>query len=242
MKGQLFLVGAGLRGDHLTIRGLNVLKTADVVLYDRLIDKKILKETHGKLIDVGKLPYKHGMKQKGINELLKKYLLENKKVVRLKGGDTAIFARSIEEVEVARIVGAVVEIIPGVTAASVAVSKILCSLTDRNTSSGVIFITGHKCVGELDELYDWQSLVRLNMTIVIYMGAKNMAFIINKLLEYGLKDDVPVLIAEKLDSSEEKIFLTKASDARDTLKGVENPVITIIGDVLYCSHIKSSNE
>lgn len=242
MKGHLFLVGAGLKGDHITMRGLNVLKSADVVLYDRLIDKKILSEVRGTLIDVGKLPYKHGMKQSGINELLKKYLLENKTVVRLKGGDTAIFARAIEEVDVAMAVGAEVEIVPGVTAASVAVSKILCSLTDRQTSSGAIFITGHKCIGELDELYDWQALVRLNMTIVIYMGAKNMAFIMNKLLENGLKSEVPVLIAEKLDCSDEMIVLTKASDARNALEKVENPVITIIGDVLHSSHIKMNDE
>jgi len=139
-------------------------------------------------------------------------------------------------------VGAEVEIVPGVTAASVAVSKILCSLTDRQTSSGVIFITGHKCIGELDELYDWQALVRLNMTIVIYMGAKNMAFIMNKLLENGLKSEVPVLIAEKLDCSDEMIVLTKASDARNALEKVENPVITIIGEVLYYSNITLDNE
>jgi len=76
MKGYLYLVGAGLQRDHITIRGLNVLKAADVVLYDRLIDRKILHDINGEIIDVGKLPYKHGMKQSGINELLKKYLLE----------------------------------------------------------------------------------------------------------------------------------------------------------------------
>ena len=242
MKGYLYLVGAGLQRDHITIRGLNVLKAADVVLYDRLIDRKILHDINGEIIDVGKLPYKHGTKQSGINELLKKYLLENKRVVRLKGGDTSIFARSIEEIGIAKEVGANIEVIPGVTAASVAVSKILCSLTDRQTSSGVIFITGHKCVGELDDLYDWQALVKLNMTIVIYMGAKNMPFIIDKLLESGLKPEIPLLVAEKLETVDERIFLTKAIDARDPLEKVDNPVITIISEVLYYSNITLDNE
>lgn len=242
MKGSLYLVGAGLQRDHITIRGLNLLKSADVVLYDRLVDKKLLQEIQGKIIDVGKLPYKHGMKQSGINELLKKYLLENKSVVRLKGGDTSIFARSIEEIDIAKEVGANIEIIPGVTAASVAVSKILCSLTERQTSSGVIFITGHKCVGELDSLYDWQALVKLDMTIVIYMGARNMSFIVKKLLENGLKSEIPVLVAEKLETVDERIILTNAIDARDHLEKVDNPVITIIGKVLYYSNITLDNE
>ena len=238
MKGYLYIVGAGLKSDQITIKGLNVLKKADVVLYDRLIDIEILQEVIGEIIDVGKLPYKHGTKQSGINELLKKYLLESKTVVRLKGGDTSIFARSIEEIEVAKDVNANVEIVPGVTAASVAVSKILCSLTDRQTSSGVIFITGHKCKGELDNLYDWQALVKLNMTVVIYMGAKNMPSIINKLLENGLNSEMPVLVAEKLESPEERIFITKAIAARKYLEIVENPVISIIGNILYFSNIK----
>lgn len=242
MKGCLYLIGAGLQRDHITIRGLDVLKTADVVLYDRLIDCNILKEVVGEMVDVGKLPYKHGMKQSGINELLRKYLLENKTVVRLKGGDTAIFARSIEEIEVAKEVGAHIEVIPGVTAASVAVSKILCSLTDRQTSSGVIFMTGHKCKGDLDNLYDWQALVKLNMTIVIYMGAKNMPFIINKLLQFGLNPETPVLIAEKLESVHEKILLTRAVAAKKHLANVENPVVTIVGEVLHYSTIKACHE
>jgi len=125
MKGHLFLVGAGLKGDHITMRGLNVLKSADVVLYDRLIDKKILSEVRGTLIDVGKLPYKHGMKQSGINELLKKYLLEIRLWWDWKEEIQQYFARAIEEVEVAMAVGAEVEIVPGVTAASVAVSKFM---------------------------------------------------------------------------------------------------------------------
>lgn len=237
MKGFLYLVGAGLKSEQITIRGLNVLKKADVVLYDRLIDKELLKDVFSKTIDVGKLPYKHGTQQSVINELMRKYLLENKIVVRLKGGDTSIFARTIEEIEVAKEVGAEVEIVPGVTAASVAVSKLLCSLTDRQSSSGVIFITGHKCKGELDNLYDWRSLVKLNMTLVIYMGAKNMPFIINKLLENGLNGETPVLVAEKLDSTEENIFLTKAMEARTYLEIVENPVITIIGNILHSSVI-----
>jgi uroporphyrin-III C-methyltransferase len=232
MSGHLYLIGAGLKYEHISIRGYTVLKKADIILYDRLVDKNLLNLSNAEKIDVGKLPCEHGKQQNCINELLIKYLLEDKVVVRLKGGDTSIFARTLEEVEIAKSVRAKIEIVPGITAASVAVSKLMCSLTDRQTSSGVIFITGHKCQGDLEKLYDWDALVKLNMTIVVYMGAKNMPFIINKLIEHQMDKKIPVIIAEKLETSDEKIFLTTVGEAHQFLSKVENPAITLIGKVL----------
>ncbi|MDY6821132.1 MAG: uroporphyrinogen-III C-methyltransferase [Deferribacterota bacterium] len=232
MKGRLYLVGSGLKADLITIRGLNILKEADVVLYDRLIDRKLLDNCNCEKIDVGKHPYSHNRRQSEINLLIEKYLLEDKKVVRLKGGDPSIFSRVSEEIDVAKKLGCPIEVIPGVTAASVAASKILCSLTDRQYSSGTVFITGHRCKENLELLYNWKYLVELKLTIVIYMGVKNMLLIIDKLIENGLPLDTPLLIAEKLETSDEKIILTDLENSKNMFDDIGFPNITIIGNVL----------
>jgi uroporphyrin-III C-methyltransferase len=241
MKGILYIVGAGLKADLITVRGLKIINKADIILYDRLIDIKLLKDYKGKKINVGKLPYSHSEQQSHINELIEKYLMKGQKVVRLKGGDSVIFSRALEEIEVAKKIGAKIEIVPGITSASVAITKIEGALTDRRFSSGVIFITGHSCKNDIEKSYNWHLLSELKLTIAIYMGAKNTAFIINNLVESGLPGETSVLIAEKLESKDEKTTLTRADKAVESLANVSFPVITIIGDVIKASGIMLDN-
>ena len=244
MSRKLCIIGAGQKYDLITLRGLDCLKKADIVLYDRLIDKKILDFTNAEKIDVGKLPYKHGFKQVHINDTIKSFLLNDKHIVRLKGGDSTIFSRSIEEIKVARDVGASVEIIPGVTAASSTAARINCALTDRNLSSGVIFITGHQSLENLEKEYNWKAIVQLKMTIVIYMGIKNMGYIANRLIECSLSRETAALIAEKIEMENERLLFVTLDKIEETIKDkkVEFPAVVIIGDVLkYAFGSKEAN-
>ena len=231
---KLIITGAGLSDDLISLRGFELLKNADVVLYDRLINKKILDGLSAELIDVGKIPYKKCTRQSDINALIKKYLLQDKVVVRLKGGDSTIFARSIEEIDVANKLNAEVEIVPGVTSAATLSAKLKSALTDRNKASGVIFLTGHsKPDKDLKDAYNWQALASLNLTIVIYMGIKNMPLIGKYLIDAGMKEDTPVVIGENLETDDERILQTTLKNAPEFIinNNVKHPATIIIGDI-----------
>ncbi|MGA1846285.1 uroporphyrinogen-III C-methyltransferase [Deferribacter abyssi] len=233
---KLVIEGAGVGKDLITVKGLEKLKEADVILYDRLVDEKILQDLNCKKIFVGKTPYKPSCSQCQINSLIEKYLMEDKTVLRIKSGDASIYSRSLEEIDVARRCEAAIEIIPGVTTVSHLVAKIETALTARDVSSGVIFITGHKKEGELEQAYNWKALVDLNMSIVVYMGVKNFLIILKKLVENGLKETTPIAIGEKLEYPDEKILI---STVGDVLKGgfkISYPSIMLIGEVVGYSN------
>ena len=232
--GKLTIIGAGQKHDLITVRGLNALKKAEVVLYDRLIDEKLLSETDCEKIDVGKLPYCHKMKQDYINDLIREKLTVKKHVVRLKGGDSVLFARVSEEVEIARELNCEVDIIPGVTTASSAVAKLGCGLTDRRNSAGLVIITGHKKEDTLAEDYDWASLAKGHLTITVYMTVKNMPLISRLLLENGMDKSTPCLIAEKVETDEERLITAELSNLVRTVeeKNISHPALLIIGQVL----------
>ena len=231
---KLTLIGAGQKYDLITIRGLEALKTADVVLYDRLVDSALLDGLSCELVDVGKSPYKHGVRQEYINELIQKYLNEFDNVVRLKGGDSTVFSRGAEEIEIAEKMNAEVQIIPGVTAASSAVARIKANLTDRRHSSGVLFLTGHKSGEELETGFDWKAIAALNMTMAIYMGVKSLPKIAGLLIENGMDSATPVLIAEGVESSSERIFKTTLSNVSKVCadNNIGYPAVTVVGKAL----------
>jgi uroporphyrin-III C-methyltransferase len=166
MKKELIIVGAGLSAGSITADGIEAVRSADVVLYDRLTDEKLLKYAACECINVGKQPYHSNcVKQQDINGLITEHLEMDRRVVRLKGGDSAIFARSLEEAEAARLTGAQVKIIPGVTSASSLTARIEGALTDRRHAHGVMFITGHTKTDELDTVYNWRAIASLGFTI-----------------------------------------------------------------------------
>jgi uroporphyrin-III C-methyltransferase len=220
---KLIIVGAGLGPDSLTMGGLEALKNADIVLYDRLVHPDIIKLIQCEKISVGKDPYtKHCIRQDDINSLIVQHLNEEKCVVRLKGGDSTLFARSLEEVEAADSCGALSDILPGVTSASTLVAKITKALTDRRVVSGCVFITGHSMNGDCN--HNWQALAQLGMTIVIYMGVKNSGLIAENLMKHGMDGNTSVVIGSKLESPDERIKMT-------TLKNLEASIAE--GDVTH---------
>ncbi|ADD66975.1 uroporphyrin-III C-methyltransferase [Denitrovibrio acetiphilus DSM 12809] len=231
---ELIIIGAGLGPQSITLQGINELKRADIVLYDRLLHPGILDFARGKeLVQVGKTPYKHCIRQDEINDLIKKCLSEGKIVARLKGGDSTVFARSIEEIEAAEEMGADVMIVPGVTSAATLSAKMRAALTDRRTASGVVFITGHPKNGEIEDTYNWKALAGLGLSIVIYMGVKNAPRICRKLVEFGMSELTSVMIGEKLETEQERLFRCTLGTISETIEGnmIENPATIVIGDV-----------
>lgn len=232
MTPLLIIVGAGLGAGSITLDGIKALKDADTVLYDRLVHPDIIAmipDTAEK-ISVGKDPYSHNcIRQEDINALIREHLTGSKRVVRLKGGDSAVFARSLEETEEADRCNAASIILPGVTSASTLSSKISKALTDRRSVSGCVFITGHMQNGECQ--HNWKALAELGMTIVIYMGVKNAGYIAGELIKHGMNPDTSAVIGSRLESPEEKICVTRLKDLGGVTATGEypHPATIIIG-------------
>ncbi|UOD34951.1 uroporphyrinogen-III C-methyltransferase [Deferribacteraceae bacterium V6Fe1] len=238
---KLIIIGAGLGDDLIALKGLHKLKEADLILYDRLVDNKLIESIDCEKIYVGKIPYKPSCSQCQINSLIEKALLENKTVVRLKSGDASIYSRSLEEIEIARKCNALVEIIPGITTISHFVAKIETALTARDVSSGVVFITGHKKDSELDKAYNWKAIVDLNMSIVVYMGVKNFLKILNSLVANGLNKNTPVAIGERLEYEDEQIIISNVDNLLCNKPKIKFPAIMLIGEVVRFSNLFSNS-
>lgn len=232
---ELVIIGAGLGADTITLQGINEMKSADVILYDRLIHPDVLRFAECELVEVGKKPYdRHCILQSDINEMIVSYLNSGKRVVRLKGGDSTVFARAIEEIEAAESAGAQVRMIPGVTSAASLAAKMKTGLTDRRKASGVIFITGHPKNGHITETYDWEAMARLKLTIVIYMGVRNAPVIASELINHGMPADTSVIIGERMDTSEEKLHECVLSELGGLIEKerISNPSTIVIGEAL----------
>jgi uroporphyrin-III C-methyltransferase len=240
MTGKVFIVGAG-PGDPklITLKAVESIKSADIVLYDRLVSKKIVamipKRAEKMYVgrDVGD-DYKH---QDATNDLMVKFAKKNKNVVRLKGGDPFIFGRGGEEAEFLRTHKVKYEIIPGVTSGigSAAYSRI--PLTHRKYASSVVFVTGHEDAKKTEGVVDWKKLAKAVDTIVIMMGLSRLDMISKKLISGGLNKNTPVAVIQNGTTGEHRMIKgtllnisTKVSKAK-----VKPPTIIIVGKVVNLS-------
>lgn len=234
-QGTVSLVGAGPGDPELiTIRGMNRLLSADVIVYDELSGRALLEEcrSDAEFIFVGKRCGHHAAHQEEINALLVARALEGKCVVRLKGGDPFIFGRGGEELAELLAAGIRVEVVPGVTAAATAGASVGVPLTHREFSSGVIFLTGHERDGRPESATDWEALARTRMTLCVYMGAKRIGSVAERLIEGGLSPDTPVAIVSRAawpDQSNQ--FLTLAALVRGEHDPIPAPALAIVGEV-----------
>jgi uroporphyrin-III C-methyltransferase len=234
-RGKVFLVGAG-PGDHrlLTIRAFELLRKADVVIYDRLVAKSILKlvPKKAKKIYVGKKSGKHELPQERINELMINKALDGKKVVRLKGGDPFLFGRGGEEAEALADNDIDFEVIPGVTSALAAPAYAGIPLTHREYSSSVAIVTGHQAENA-EKVVNWSKLASSVDTIVILMGVERLESITNNLIEGGLKSDTPVAIIEWGTMKRQRSLIGKlgtiAKEAKE--RNVKPPAVIVVGEV-----------
>lgn len=234
--GRVFLVGAGPGDPELmTLKAVRLLQSADVVVHDRLVSDGIMAMIPSvvRLIDVGKMAGHHKLAQDKINALLVELALAGHRVVRLKGGDPLIFGRGSEEAAALRAAGVAVEYVPGITAAQGAAAATGVPLTHRGLATGVRYVTGHRAKDARLDL-DWASLASEDTTLVVYMGAANIAEIAFQLMRHGLPAGLPVLaVAGATTPQEERILSTLGSIAADVAtRSPEPPVLFVIGRVV----------
>lgn len=236
MTSKVYLVGAGPGDPGLfTVRGLELLRSADVVFYDALANPELLKECKegAELIDAGKRARDHHLSQWQTNELLVKYASEGKVVVRLKGGDPFLFGRGAEEAEELRNAGAEVHVVPGVSS-SISVPELAgIPVTHRDYASMVTFVTGHEKDGREGDRVDWKALADSHGTVVVLMGLGNAASISKGLIEGGMSPDMPAAVISKGSTPDQRVEVTKVSDLARAIeeKKLEAPGIMVIGQV-----------
>jgi uroporphyrin-III C-methyltransferase/precorrin-2 dehydrogenase/sirohydrochlorin ferrochelatase len=237
------LIGAGPGDpDLLTLRALQFLQQADVILYDRLVPEAILERARrdAERVFVGKKTGDHST-QASINELLVHYARRGLRVARLKGGDPFIFGRGGEEIAVLSEHGIPYVIVPGVTAALGAAAGAGIPLTHRKVSQSVTFVTGH---GLEDDALDWRALAGPRQTVVFYMGVAHLPQIVAKLVEAGAAQEHPVAIVERATLPEQRTLRgTLESIVRIAqAAGVSPPALLIVGEVAALAHEGGSNE
>ena len=238
--GRVYLVGAGPGdSDLLTVKAVRVLGHAQAVVYDRLVSEDVLSMASplARRIPVGKAPKSHPVPQERINEILVELALDGLTVVRLKGGDPLIFGRGSEEAAAVSAAGIPVEIVPGITAAQGAAAATGVPLTHRGLARSVRYVTGH-CREDRPLDLDWAGLADPETTLVVYMGAANIAEIAGHLMAHGLPASLPVLAVANATTPEERHVVSRlervAGDvARQRLSG---PVLFVIGHVVSLYH------
>lgn len=230
MEGKVYLVGGG-PGDPglITVKGLEILRQADVIIYDYLVNEKILENVKegAEIFCCDKLS------KDEINDLMVQKAKEGKLVVRLKGGDPSIFGRLSQELEVLVEKGIEYEIVPGVTSATAGACLSGIPLTDRKLSSSVAFITGNEDPNKEDSFLDWDALSKVG-TIVLYMAVGNLERIVNILLQKGKDPATPVAIIQNISLINQKILTGTLKNIvqKAKEKNITPPAIIIIGDVV----------
>lgn len=237
MTGLVYLVGAG-PGDPklITVKGLECIKKADCVVYDRLATPKLLSyaKPDAELIYVGKAPDRHVLNQEEINRVLVEKALQGKTVTRLKGGDPFVFGRGGEEIEVLLEHNIPYEVVPGVTAGIAAPAYAGIPVTHRSCNSSVAFITGNEDPTKNNSSIDWAKLAEGIGTKVFYMGMRNLPHICEKLREHGLSEATPVAVIRWGTRPEQETVIGTLGTIVDEVHRVnlKNPAIIVIGDVV----------
>lgn len=235
-RGKVFLVGSG-PGDPglLTVRALQLMQAADVVVFDRLVSPEImaLVPRHVRRIDVGKLPRCHKVPQEDINALLVTLAQEGQMVVRLKGGDPLIFGRGSEEALELTAAGVAFDYVPGITSAQGAACSTRVPLTHRGLATGVRYVTGHRAKDAALDL-DWASLADEDTTLVVYMGAMNIAEISAQLQAHGMSPQVPVLAIASATTPRERRLVSRLDHIAQEVEvaALTAPVLFVIGHVV----------
>ena len=242
MTGKVYLVGAG-PGDPklITLRAIELIKKADVVLYDRLVSKKILAMIPKRAVSiyVGREVGDDTTHQENTNELMVKYAQLKKSVLRLKGGDPIIFGRGGEEAEFLKSFNVKYEIIPGITSGIGSATYAGIPLTHRQFASSVVFVTGHEDPEKKTEVVKWKKLAKSVDTIVIMMGLSRIEVISRKLIEGGMDKNMPVAVIQNGTTSKQKMLKGTISNIANKIKRnkIKPPTNIIIGRVVDLSDI-----
>ncbi|WP_046868943.1 siroheme synthase CysG [Microvirga massiliensis] len=236
-KGEVVVVGAG-PGDPelLTLKAVRELQAADVILYDRLVSAEVLElgRREAQRIAVGKQGHGASCRQEDINRLLVDLAGAGQRVVRLKGGDPAIFGRAGEEIEVCRAHGIPVRMVPGITAALAAASALSLSLTHRRHAQRVQFVTGHDRHGELPSELDLDALADPRATTCIYMGRETSRALAGHLIARGMPAATPATIISNVSRKDESAVVTSIGELAAGAAEFPDagPTLVLIGDAL----------
>lgn len=244
-QAKVFLVGAG-PGDPelLTIKAAKAIARADVILIDDLVNPAVLEHAphSARVVQVGKRGGCKQTPQAFIERLMLAEAQAGHCVVRLKGGDPFIFGRGGEEREHLLAAGVAVEVINGISSGLAAPASIGIPLTHREWTQGAIFVTGHGKTPEANP--DWQTLAKLNLTLVIYMGVARCAEIQAALLAGGKAAATPVAVIQSATGrAQAQLVTTLATLPQDlALSGIGSPAIIVIGEVVRCANAMVVNE
>jgi len=234
-KGKVYLVGAG-PGDPglLTLKGLECLKKADVVICDYLVNKELLDwvKEDAEIIYAGKKAGKHVLTQEQINLLLVNKAKEGKVVVRLKGGDPFVFGRGGEEAEFIVDKGIEFEIVSGVTAAIAVPAYAGIPLTHRKYTSTLTIITGHEDITKGKSSLHWSEIAKLGGTIVILMGTSNLSQIVKELVNNGCSQQTPIAVIRWGTLNNQETVIGTLGDIVEKSQGIKPPAISVIGEVV----------
>ena len=243
MPGKVWLVGAG-PGDPelLTLKAVRVLRTADAVLVDDLVDRRVLAHVRrgARVIEVGKRGGCKSTPQAFIEKLMVRYARCGAIVVRLKGGDPFIFGRGGEEAAALAAAGIPVEVISGITAGIAAPAALGIPVTHRDVARGVTFLTGHARDGTKP---DWSALRATGTTLVIYMGVKRVAALVSGMLDAGFPADTPACAIRNgtLETQAEVVTTLAALPAAAAAAQLDSPAILVVGEVVSLARTGSAS-
>jgi uroporphyrinogen III methyltransferase/synthase len=235
--GIVYLVGAG-PGDPglITLRGMECLQKAEVVVYDHLANEQLLAYAPegAERIYAGKIGGRHNQDQGEINRLLVQKGREGKRVVRLKGGDPFVFGRGGEECEALCEAGIPFQVVPGVTAAVGAATYSGIPLTHRDFTASVTFVTGHEGKGKDESAIDWQCLSHGTGTVVFYMGITTLRRNMERLVQHGRSPQTPVALVRWGTTPTQQILTGTLADIADQAEAAcfKPPAVTIVGEVV----------
>ncbi|MFK2824094.1 uroporphyrinogen-III C-methyltransferase [Bacillus sp. B190/17] len=236
-KGKVFLVGAG-PGDPklITVKGMECIQQADVIAYDRLVNKELLTyaKQDAELIFCGKLPGRHALIQEQINQLLVEKAEQGLTVTRLKGGDPCVFGRVGEEAEELAKRSIPFEIIPGITAGIAAPAYAGIPVTHRDHASSFAIVTAHGREQKGEDHINWQALAQGMDTIAFYMGIGNLHHICEQLIHHGKPASTPAAIIEWGTTAAQRTVTGELSTIEQKAKEhhITNPAIVLVGEVV----------
>lgn len=238
INSKVYLVGAGPGSlDLLTLKAYRLIKTADVIVYDRLVSNAIMEEVgpQALLHYVGKQESEHTIPQDEINKLLVEYAQKYQCVVRLKGGDPFVFGRGGEEIVELVKNDISFEVVPGISSSVSALTYAGIPITHRGVSNNFLVMTGHTCNSDGLDQVAWANLHSVG-TIVILMGVRNKKFIAQKLIEGGKPPKTPVAFIERATRNDQRVTTSTLFEIANREIPVESPAVFVVGETVQFHH------
>ena len=233
--GSVWLVGAG-PGDPglLSVLALHALTHADIVVYDALVDRRILRlaRTGAVLDHAGKRGGRPSPSQPDISARLIRLAGAGKRVLRLKGGDPCVFGRGGEEALALAEAGVPFRIVPGITAGIGGLAYAGIPVTHRETNSAVTFLTGHDSGGEVPGALDWEAIARGAPVLVLYMASRHLPKIVERLQAGGRRSDEPVAVISRATTPGQSVLVSTLGEISGLAAGIRPPAIVVIGEVV----------